>query len=71
VAALARGGTGTLLVYGTQVTQDRMDQTVRVRFSLNETFDVGVDEGTPVTEDHTEPENRFMGKVQMVAVEAK
>jgi arylsulfatase len=50
---LGKGGTGTLLVDGQQVAQGRIEQTIRIRFSLDETFDVGEDTGTPVVEDYT------------------
>jgi arylsulfatase len=37
---------------GQQVTQGRIERTVRIRFSLDETFDVGEDTGTPVIEEY-------------------
>ncbi len=49
---IGKGGTGTLLVDGQQVAQGRIERTVRIRFSLDETFDVGEDTGTPVIEDY-------------------
>jgi arylsulfatase A-like enzyme len=48
-----KGGTGTLLVDGTPVAQGPIERTVGSRFSLDETFDVGEDTGTPVIEDYT------------------
>ena len=32
-------------------------------FSADEGADVGVDEGTPVTEDYKERDNKFTGKI--------
>jgi arylsulfatase len=49
---MGRGGTGSLLVDGQQVAQGRIERTVARRFSLDETFDVGEDTGTPVVEDY-------------------
>jgi hypothetical protein len=49
---LGKGGTGTLLVDGQQVAQGRIERTVRIRFSLDETFDVGEDTGTSVIEEY-------------------
>jgi arylsulfatase len=49
---IGKGGTGTLLVDGQQVAQGRIERTIRFRFSLDETFDVGEDTGTPVIEDY-------------------
>ena len=47
---MARGATATLLVDEKQVAQGQIPQTIGVRFSLDETFDVGEDTGTPVLE---------------------
>jgi len=45
----AAGGTGTLAVDGTVVGQARLEKTVPVVYSMGgETFDVGVDTGSPV-----------------------
>jgi arylsulfatase len=49
---LGKGGTGTLLVDGQQVAQGHLERTVRIRFSLDETFDVGEDTGTSVVEEY-------------------
>jgi arylsulfatase len=51
---IGKGGTATLRLDGQQVAQGRIPQTVQVRFSLDETFDVGEDTGTPVIEDYAD-----------------
>ncbi len=51
---IGKGGTGTLLVDGKQVAEGRIENTIRARFSLDETFDVGQDTGTPVVEDYVD-----------------
>jgi arylsulfatase len=51
---ISKGGTGTLYVDGTPVAEGRIPQTIGVRFSLDETFDVGSDMGTPVVEDYAD-----------------
>ena len=51
---IGKGGTATLRVDGRQVAQGRIPQTLQVRFSLDETFDVGEDTGTPVVEDYAD-----------------
>jgi arylsulfatase len=51
---ISKGGTGTLSVDGTPVAEGRIPQTIGVRFSLDETFDVGSDMGTPVVEDYVD-----------------
>jgi hypothetical protein len=49
---IGKGGTATLLVDERQVAQGRIDKTIGVRFSLDETFDIGQDTGTPVLEEY-------------------
>ena len=51
---IGKGVTATLRLDGQQVAQGRIPQTVQVRFSLDETFDVGEDSGTPVVEDYAD-----------------
>jgi arylsulfatase len=41
-----------LLVDEKQVAQGQIPQTIGVRFSLDETFDIGEDTGTPVLEEY-------------------
>jgi arylsulfatase len=69
---IGKGGMGTLLVDGKRVAQGRIAQTVRARFSLDETFDVGADTGTPVIEDY---DNRmpfkFTGKLEKLTIDLK
>jgi len=49
---IGKGGTATVFVDEKQVAQGRVPQTLMARFSLDETFDVGQDTGTPVVEDY-------------------
>jgi arylsulfatase len=51
---IGKGATGTLFVDGNQVAEGRIPQTVPIRFSLDETFDIGEDTGTPVVEDYVD-----------------
>jgi arylsulfatase len=46
-----KGGTGALSVDRREVARGRIERTIPVRFSLDETMDVGMDTGTPVVED--------------------
>jgi arylsulfatase len=67
-----KGGTGALLVDGKQVAKGRIERTVPNRFSLDETFDVGLDTGTPVVEDYTgQMPFKFSGKLEKVTIELK
>jgi arylsulfatase A-like enzyme len=51
---IGKGATGTLFLDGKQVAEGRIPQTIAARFSLDETFDVGEDTGTPVIEDYAD-----------------
>ena len=63
-AGMGKGGIGTILVNGAESCR-RANRTYAVLFfSADEGADVGVDEGTPVTEDYKEGNNKFTGKIQ-------
>jgi len=49
---IGKGANATLLVDEKEVAHGSIPQTVAARFSLDETFDVGEDTGTPVVEDY-------------------
>jgi arylsulfatase A-like enzyme len=65
---LGKGGTGTLSVDGQQVAQRHLERTVPLRFSLDETLDVGQDTGTPLSRDYKVP-FKFTGSLESVTVE--
>ncbi len=66
---IGKGGMGTLLVDGKQVARGRIERTVGRRFSLDETFDVGEDTGTPVVEDYVrQMPFRFTGTLQSLTI---
>jgi arylsulfatase len=65
-----KGGLGTLSVDGKQVAQGRIERTISNRFSLDETFDVGEDTGTPVVEDYaTRMPFRFTGTLNKFVID--
>jgi hypothetical protein len=49
-----KSATGSLSVDGRQVAQGKIERTIPLGFSLDETLDVGQDTGTPVVEDYGE-----------------
>src|SRR5262250_1117915 len=51
---IGKGAAGTLFVDGKAVAEGRIPRTIPIRFSLDETFDVGSDTGTPVVEDYVD-----------------
>jgi arylsulfatase len=65
------GGNATIFVNGQKVAEGRIEKTVPVIFSADETAGVGQDDGTPVTEEYKERDNRFNGKIHKVTIEVK
>ncbi|MGH7305464.1 MAG: hypothetical protein ACRELZ_19435 [Candidatus Rokuibacteriota bacterium] len=66
---IGKGATGTLFVDGKQVAQGQIPRTIPIRFSLDQTFDVGEDAGTPVVEDYTDKMPfRFTGTLKKFVV---
>ncbi|MBV8359028.1 MAG: arylsulfatase, partial [Deltaproteobacteria bacterium] len=66
---LAKGGTVTLYVDGQTVGSGRVERTMAIAFSLDETSDVGVKRGSPITPDVPTENNAFTGTVQVVVIE--
>jgi arylsulfatase len=65
-----KGGTGTLSVDGKQVAQGKIERTIPVRISLDETLDIGEDTGTPVVEDYVDKMPfKFTGSIGKVVIE--
>lgn len=67
---LGKGGTGTIFVDDKNVATGKIENTQCCAFSADEGADVGVDEGTPVTEDYAVPA-KFTGKIDRVTIELK
>ena len=65
-----KGGAGTQSINDKQVAGDRIDKTVPVAFSTDDTFDVGADWGTPVSPTY-QPPFEFTGALKQLTLEAK
>lgn len=66
---IGKGATGTLLVNEKEVAKGEIPNTVGVRFSLDETYDIGEDTGTPVVEDYADKmPYEFSGTLKRFAV---
>jgi arylsulfatase A-like enzyme len=66
---LGKGGTATLYLDGAPVGDGRIDATVPMMFSGDETTDVGSDGGTPVSDDLDLRESHFTGRVRWVEID--
>ncbi len=65
----ARGGDITLTLDGEDVATGRLERSVPLVFSLDETCDVGHDSGLPVSDDYTSHGSTFTGEVTTVLIE--
>ena len=66
---LAKGGTVTLFVDGDEVGAGRVEGTVPLVFSADETTDVGSDTASPVSDDYGAGDNVFNGRVEWVQID--
>jgi arylsulfatase len=66
---LGKGGTVALFVDGAKTGEGRVEGTVPLIFSADETCDVGSDTASPVSDDYTSETSRFTGKVEWVQID--
>ena len=66
---LGKGGDVALFVDGAEVGTGRVEMTVPMVFSADETTDVGSDSGTPVSDDHGPKETEFTGRIDWVQLD--
>jgi arylsulfatase A-like enzyme len=66
---LGKGGDVTLFVDGASAGKGRVEGTVPMLFSADETADVGVDSATPVSDDYGPKDGRFTGRVRWVQLD--
>ncbi|HEV2919458.1 MAG TPA: arylsulfatase, partial [Actinomycetota bacterium] len=66
---LGKGGTVTLYVDGGKVGEGRVEGTVPMVFSADETTDVGSDSATPVSDDYGPKDSAFTGRVRWVQID--
>jgi arylsulfatase A-like enzyme len=64
---IGKGGLATLSVDGNKVAEQKLAATIPFRVSADETFDVGEDTGTPVSEDYHVP-FKFTGTLHKLVV---
>jgi hypothetical protein len=67
---LAKGGNVTLFVDGERVGEGRVEQTQPLVFSADETSDVGVKLGSPMSADMPPEESEFNGTIKAVVIQA-
>jgi arylsulfatase A-like enzyme len=65
---LGKGGTASLFVDGSKIGEGRVDNTVPMLFSGDETADLGGDTGSPVATDYS-GDGRFTGTIKWVQLD--
>ena len=68
-AASGRAATATLYIDGDNVGEGRVEATVPMVFSGDETTDVGSDTGTGVSPDYPTDDNAFTGRIHWVQID--
>lgn len=66
---LAKGGAVSLFVDGKKDGESRVDTTVPMLFSADETCDVGKETGSPVSPDYAPTGNEFSGEINWVQID--
>ena len=66
---LGKGATVSLYVDGEQAGEGRVEATVPMVFSADETCDVGSDTASPVSDDYTSESSRFTGTIEWVQLD--
>ena len=66
---LGKGGTADLYLDGNKVGSGRIEATVPMVFSGDETLDVGSDTATPVSDDYSPKASTFTGRIHRVQID--
>jgi arylsulfatase len=66
---IGKGAEIRLAADGKIVGKGRVDQTTAYYFSFDETLNIGVDRGTPVTDDYLPVDNAFTGTIHTVRID--
>ena len=67
---IGKGGTVALKVDGKTVNSGKLEKTIPIRITLDESLDVGEDTGTPVNRSYDVP-NKFTGEIEKVTIDLK
>jgi arylsulfatase len=65
-----KGGEAVLAIDGKEAAKGRIEKTIPIRVTLDESFDVGEDTGTPVSLSYDVP-FKFTGKIEKVTIDLK
>jgi arylsulfatase len=63
------GGEARILLDGVLVGRERIEATTAYYFAFDESFNVGIDRGSPVVDDYPALRNAFTGEIRRVVVD--
>ncbi|TCP47224.1 arylsulfatase [Tamaricihabitans halophyticus] len=66
---VGKGGTATLSVNGEKLAEGQVPATIPYYFAFDETFDIGCDRASPVTDDYPVVDNAFTGTLHRLRVD--
>ena len=66
---LGKGGNVTLYLDGESLAEGRIENTIPMLFSIDDTADVGEDSGTTVGDDYSPHSSRFTGTISWVQID--
>jgi arylsulfatase A-like enzyme len=66
---LGKGGDASLWVDEANVAEERVERTLAFMFPVGEDFNVGIDIGTPVTDEYARLDNAFNGEIEWVRID--
>ncbi|HEY9290692.1 MAG TPA: arylsulfatase [Microlunatus sp.] len=66
---LGKGATADLYLDGNSIATGRIDATVPLAFSGDETLDIGSDTGTPVSDEYSSHDSAFTGRIHRVQID--
>jgi hypothetical protein len=68
VSGIGRSATGTLKVDGNVVATQTMEKTIPLIFTIDETFDIGADTGSPVDDQDYQVPFKFTGTIDKLTI---
>ena len=68
VSGIGRPGTGTLKVDGKVVATQNMEKSIPIVFTLDESFDIGADTGSPIDDQDYQIPFNFTGTINKLTI---
>lgn len=68
MSGIGRGGSGTLKVNGKVVALQSMEKSIPLMFTIDETFDIGSDTGSPIDDQDYQVPFNFTGKLEKLTI---